>query len=96
MSSNPGTHRRWFGGIVLTIAIGMVVAGESVFRGWLSPVMMLFYWLACFALTALAMVIAVAEAGVIARRITEERRDLVTKTIREIEDRVKETRKKEL
>jgi len=83
-------RRRLTGGIVLSVALLMVIAGEFLIKGMLSPAVMLFYWLICFALTVVAMIFAVLDASAVARRTLDARRELVTHTVKEIEQQLKE------
>jgi hypothetical protein len=90
MQSNPERRRRWIGVTVLGTAVLMLVAGETVLKGSLGPVAMLAYWLGFFALPAIQFTLAIAHAGAVARRTTEARRDLVSRTVKEIEQHLKD------
>ncbi len=90
MDSNLHRRRRWIGVVVLAAALLMLVAGETIFKGRLGTIGMLVYWLGCFALTAIAMILAIADASAVARRNMQARRDLVSQTIKEIEEQLKD------
>jgi membrane protein implicated in regulation of membrane protease activity len=90
MSLKPQQRRRWTGAFILGLAVLMLVAGETLLKASLSPVLMLVYWLACFALAAVAMIYAVMDASAVARQTTEERRELAARTIKDIEQRLKD------
>jgi hypothetical protein len=51
---------------------------------------MLVYWLICFAMAAVAMILAVIDASAVARRTIEERRELAARTIKEIEQKLRD------
>lgn len=90
MSLKPEQRRRWMGGIILAVAALMLIAGETLLKGRLSPLLMLAYWLACFGLAAVAMIYAVLDASAVARQTSEARRELAARTIREIEQSLKD------
>ena len=90
MSLKPEQSRRWTGGIILTVAVLMLIAGETLLKGSLSPLLMLAYWLACFGLAAVAMIYAVVDASAVARQTAEERRELAARTLEEIEQSLKD------
>jgi membrane protein implicated in regulation of membrane protease activity len=90
MSLKPEQRRRWVETIVLGVAVLMLIAGETLLKGRFSPLLMLAYWLACFAMAAMAMILAVMDASAVARRTTEERRELAARTIKEIEQKLQD------
>ncbi len=85
MRESPNPRRRWFGALCLLAAIGLLIAGETVFQGRLSPAGFVLYWAACFVLTALAAIAAVREAARIRHEQRDEQRALLESTLREIE-----------
>ncbi len=66
-------------------AIGMLVAGQTVFDSRLKGVAVAFYWLNCFGLTAAAIIIAFLDARAAARRICNEERELLNTALRQIQ-----------
>jgi hypothetical protein len=90
MSLKPQQRRRWTGAVILGIALLMLIVGETLLKGSLNPLLMLVYWLACFALAAVAMIYAVVDASAVARQTAEARRELAARTIKEIEQRLKD------
>lgn len=90
MSLKLEQRRRWKGAIFLGIAVLMLMVGETLLKGSLSPLLMLAYWLACFGLAVVAMIYAVLEANTVARQSSEARRELAARTIREIEQSLKD------
>jgi len=90
MSLKPEQRRRWTGAVILGIAVLMLIVGETLLKGSLSPLLMLVYWLACFALAAVSMIYAVIDASAVARQTTKARRELAAQTIQEIEQRLKD------
>ena len=89
MSLNPQQRRRLAGALVLGLALLMLLAGETLLKGCFGPLLMLAYWLACFGLAAVAMIIAIMDASAVARKTADERRELATRTIQEIEQSLK-------
>jgi hypothetical protein len=90
MSLKPEQRRRWTGAVILGIAALMLILGETLLKGSFSPLLMVVYWLACFALAAMAMIYAVIDASVVARQTTKARRELAARTIQDIEQKLKE------
>ncbi len=93
MGTRPNVRRRWIGGIVLVVAIGMLVAGQTVLRHRLPAIWYLVYWAVCLVLTAVAMIIALLDARDLARGTVREHRDLLESTLKEIEGEAKARRK---
>ena len=69
----------------LSLAVLLLIAGETVFKGKLSPAGFLFFWLFCFALTAAAIITAFADAKAVTRETVSEQRDLLNDTIKSIQ-----------
>lgn len=88
-------RRRWFGGIVLLAALAMLVGGQTVLKDRLTdPRTFLFYWLICFGCTGLAIFVAFLDVRALQRRTREEQRNLVHRTLKEIEmDATEKTRR---
>ena len=82
MAMDATMRRRWFGAVVLLSALAMLILGDTVFKGRLSGLGYLLYWLGCFALTALAMAVAFMDARALQSRARQEQRDLLEKTFR--------------
>jgi hypothetical protein len=85
MSWNAKAGRRWFGALCLIAALGMLVAGETVLQGRLSPVAFLCYWIGCFVVTALAAAAALIDAARVRAESRQEQRILFEETLRKIE-----------
>ncbi len=85
MGLNATARRRWFGALILLAAVGMLVAGQTVFDGRLKGVTFAIYWLTCFGLTAGAIIIAFLDARAAARRICNEERELLNTALRQIQ-----------
>ena len=84
MATNADLRRRWLGGISLGAALLMLIAGETVLRERLSGVTALLFWMACFALTFLAMLVAFLDMAVVRRRLRDEQRALLEDTFKDI------------
>ena len=95
MSLNAKARRRWFGAICLLTAISLLVAGETVLKGRLSPVGFLFYWIGCFVFTALAAMTALLDAARVRAESRHEQRALFEEALRRIESE-KRARSREL
>jgi membrane protein implicated in regulation of membrane protease activity len=93
MALNATARRRWIGVLVLLAAVGMLICGETALRKKLAGVAFLLYWLVCFALTGLAVVIAFLDARALQRRTRQEHRDLLETTLKEIEDKARTRRR---
>jgi hypothetical protein len=92
MKLTPEQRRRWMGAVILAVALLMLIAGETLLKGKLSPVWMLAYWLACFALAAISMIYAVLDASAVARQTAKARRELAAHTVQEIEQSLRDKR----
>ena len=89
MTLDATTRRRWLGALVLLAALGMLVGGETVLKGKLDGLAFIIYWLVCFGLTGLAIVIAFLDARALQRRIHQEQHDLFAATLKQIETEAK-------
>jgi len=78
-------RRRWFGALVLFAALALLVAGDTVLKGRMGPVGFLIYWLVCFGLTGVAVVVAMLDYRAVRFRMREENRRLLDSTLRQIE-----------
>lgn len=85
MSLNAKVRRRWFGALCLLTAVGMLVSGETVFKGRLSPLGFLLYWTGCFVVTGLAALTALRDAACVRAESRLEKRALFEATLRKIE-----------
>ena len=90
---NPTRRRRWTGGLALGGAVLLLVLGETALRGAFSTAGWMAYYLFCFLLTGLAMLMALADARSSARRCLDEQRQLFDSTLRRIETEASERRK---
>ena len=92
MSLNATARRRWFGAFVLFAAVAMLVAGQSFLKERLHGYPFICYWLVCFSLTFLAIVVALADARALQRRIFDENRELFKSTLKDIDTNAKNQR----
>jgi hypothetical protein len=69
----------------------MLIAGETVLASRLEGVTLICYWLGCFVLTALAAGVALLDAARVRAENRAEQRDLLERTLRQVE-REKSTR----
>ena len=97
MTENPHskTRRRRFGVVCISIAILLLIAGETALKSWLaeSALILVCYWMSCFLLTALAAFIAIVDAARVGWSSREEQRSLLEETLQQVV-REKQERKK--
>jgi hypothetical protein len=87
MADSAEARRRWFGLLFLVLAAGMLIWGETLLRPRLRGSLFVFYWLACFVLTGLAILIALLDLRATRRRIEQERRELLESAWKDIKNR---------
>jgi hypothetical protein len=87
MGLGATARRRWFGGIVLTTALIMLVCGQTVIQVQLKSHRLSFlsYWLVCFVLTGLAAIIALRDLRDLQQRTREQQKDLLQTALKDIE-----------
>jgi len=90
MAWEASSRRRTLGCVFLTVAVMLLVGGETVFQGRLHDSGFVLYWSACFVCTGLAMVVAFVDLRALQRQTREEQRELVKDTLREIESDAKD------
>jgi hypothetical protein len=89
MALDATARRRWFGACVLLAALVMLICGETVLKGELGNLAFVFYWMVCFALTGLAILIAFLDARALQQRTRQEQKRLFEATLKEIEAEAK-------
>lgn len=77
--------RRWWGGIALVLAVGMLILGETALKSRLSGRGFLAYWLVCILLTAIAIVLALRDLRYQTRQARTAQRELLDSALRQIE-----------
>ncbi len=70
-------------------AVLMLILGETLLKGRMSPPVSVFYYTLCMCLTAAAILIALADARASARRTLQERRDLINATLENLQREVR-------
>jgi len=85
MEIGTTARRRWFGGIVLFGAVAMLICGETVLKTKLAATAYLVYWLICFLLTVIAIVVAFLDLRALQQRVRDEHRNLFETTLDRIE-----------
>jgi len=78
-------RRRWFGAIVLAVALLMLILGETMLKGKMGDAAFLLYWLVCFVLTGLAIVVAFRDVKAVQNEVRSEQRTLLESTLKDIE-----------
>ena len=89
MALDATARRRWFGGLVLLAALAMLICGDTVLKEKLGMLAFFIYWVVCFALTGLAVMVAFLDVRALQRRIRQEQRDLFESTLKKIEAEAK-------
>lgn len=82
MSKTPSL--RWFGALALAGAVLLLVLGEAWLKQRLAPVWMLGYWMVCFLLTVVAMVVALVELRAIRIKARQAQLNLFQETLDQI------------
>jgi hypothetical protein len=85
MALDATARRRWLGGGALAGALAMLICGETVLQGRLRPFDFVIYWLFCFVLTGVAMIVAFRDLRALQQRTRQQQRDLLQNTLKEIE-----------
>jgi hypothetical protein len=83
MSHKADVARRASGVVFLLLALGMLLAGQTVLND-LQGVRFILFWLACLGFTLLAMIVALLDALIVRRRSRDEQRAFLQDTLREI------------
>jgi hypothetical protein len=78
-------RRRWFGAIVLVVALLLLILGETALKGKMSDVAFVVYWLSCFILTGAAIVVAFRDVKAVQNEVRSEQRTLLESTLKDIE-----------
>lgn len=84
--------RRWLGVFCLCLASGLLIWGQTILKPKLEGLMFLVYWGVCFLFTFGAIVIALWDILAIRRRVREEHRSLLRRTMEEVETQEQERR----
>ena len=93
MGLDATARRRWFGAIVLAVALLMLILGQTVFDGKMSGVAFLAYWAICFVFVCLAIVVAFRDVKAVQNEVRTEQRTLVESTLKEIESEARDKQK---
>jgi len=86
MANSADAMRRWLGAFCLAMAFGMLVWGETVLKPFLKGILFLIFWFVCFLFTCSAIVFALLDVRAVRRRIEAEQRELIERTIQQIEN----------
>ena len=85
MGNAIDSRRRKVGVICLAVPVAMLILGQTAFKSSLDGAAFLVYWFICFLFTLAAMFIALLDIRSVQRQSREETRELLQKTLREIE-----------
>jgi hypothetical protein len=94
MGLGPTARRRWFGAIVLDVALLMLILGETVLKRKMSDVAFVLYWLVCFVLTGVAIVVAFRDVKAVQNEVRSEQRTLLESTLKDIESEARNREKR--
>jgi len=73
----------------LAVAAGMLIWGQTVLEPYLAGVVFLVYWAACFTFTLGAIIIALLDIRAVRRRVRNQHRDLIQRTLEGVESKTK-------
>ena|SRR6266850_773706 len=90
MGLDAKLRRRWFGAVALAAAAAMLIAGETVLKGRLSPGGFLVFWLISIALTLMAIVVAFRDVRSLRDETLQEQKNLLQRTLDEIQSDAKQ------
>jgi len=85
MALNATVRRRCVGAGALLAALGMLICGRTVLMTRLRDLTFIAYWLVCFALTGMAIVVAFLDARALQRQTRQQQRDLFETTLKQIQ-----------
>jgi len=95
MGLGPTARRRWFGAFVLAAALLMLITGETALKGKMSDVAFVVYWLVCFVLTAVAIVVAFRDVKALQNEVRSEQRTLLESALKDIESEARSRQKQD-
>ena len=82
-------RRRWLGLFFLTVAVGLLLCGQTILRPHLEGFTFAVYWLCCFGFTFVTLGIALLDLRTVRRRLLEEHRqqqaELLQRTLDDLE-----------
>jgi len=89
MAKSADIVRRSLGAVFIVAAIVMLILGQTVLADTLQQTKTLFiyYWLGCFAFTALAALVALLDFVVMRRHIRKQQLEFLESTLREITEK---------
>lgn len=81
MQTPADALRRWLGLFCLTMAGGMLIWGQTVFKPHLDGIGFLIYWAVCFLFTFAAIGIALVDMRAVRQRVRAEQEALIRQTL---------------
>ena len=94
MGLESTARRRWFGGIVLALALLMLILGETVLKDRMGQFVFVIYWLICFVFTGLAIVVAFRDVRAVHDEVRTEQRTLLESALKDIEKEAKNRKRR--
>lgn len=89
MLPNASNRKRWGGGCALVAALMMLFCGETLLKGRLGDLAFVIYWMGCWALTSVAILLALLDARAVRQRTRQEQRELFETTLQQIQTEAK-------
>ena len=77
MAKSVHSRRRQSGMACLAGAVAMLVLGQTLLKSYLDGAWFILYWLACFLLTGLSLMIALFDAQAVRRQAREQQLNLL-------------------
>jgi hypothetical protein len=86
-------RRRLIGAVFILLALAMLICGQTILPGRLTPAGFLIYWLICLVFTCAAIVIAFRDARDLQQKVQREHRSLLDDTLRTIETEARQKKR---
>ncbi len=94
MGLDVTARRRWFGAIVLALAVLMLILGQTVLKSNLDGAVFVVYWLVCFVLLILSIAVAFRDVRAIHHEARAEQRTLLESALKDIESEARDKQKR--
>src|ERR1051325_11612236 len=85
MPNSADALRRWLGTFCLAVAAGMLIWGQTILKDYLRGLGYVLYWIGSFFFHLAAICIALVDLRVMRRRLRDEQKELVERTLEAVE-----------
>jgi hypothetical protein len=85
VSIDSKARRRWFGGLCLLAAFGMLILGETLLKGRIREWTFVLYWMGCLGFTFLAICTALWDVYAVRQEGRRAHRELLETTLDNVE-----------